>query len=103
MPTWAGEFKGGQKRAHLTETRQSSAALLPRTPTPACTPDPRPQIPVFRPSLSQGSVPARQGPRGGSGVLRAAESSALRKSNAFVPPVGPAPTLHAPAESLRGI
>lgn len=42
---------------------------------------------------------ARRGQAGVRGGLWAAESSALRKSNAFVPPVGPAPTLHAPAES----
>lgn len=35
VPAWAGEFKGGQKRAHLREMRQSSAALPPRTPIPA--------------------------------------------------------------------
>lgn len=42
---------------------------------------------------------AGQDPNGSTDGVRAVESSALRKSNAFVPPVGPAPTLHAPAES----
>lgn len=99
MPAWAGEFKGGQKRARLAETRQRSAALPPGTPNPAWTPDLRPPDPgVQTQPEPRGACPPGRGQAGSGGVL-AAESSALRKSNAFVPPVGPAPTLHAPAES----
>lgn len=71
---------------------------LSRGPDPAPDPDPDP-VRTSRPGPAgtEGTAPAgrgQAGARGGGG--RAAESRAPCKSNAFVPPVGPAPALHEP-------
>lgn len=70
--------------------------IQPRTPTPDSDPDPDPD-----PSRVKGSVPARPEVRGAEGPgfpTGWARSGARREPNAFVPPVGAAPALHAPGE-----
>lgn len=93
----ASPWAASRGRVSRRRSRAPPPTRPPGTPTPARTPEPDPG-PQAQPE-PRGTCPPGQGRAGARGGLRAAASCALRKSNAFVPPVGPAPALHAPGES----